>query len=337
MKAMWMLVLAATLGCLGCTSISLEQYTLVQNSSAGDARDRSVLNCLAAIAADPNDLPSFALYVNGVTSVTDSLTLGHTITAAPAAFTKEALALTGSRSPKGQWTVDPAVEYERLEALQAACWWAIFGAEKARPAYSYILGDPKVLLDNKPHFGVEERLAKIPPGWVKLGRRQDVPPCTRYKAHRGDTWVWVMPEDTESFAQFTLVLEDIATLDPTVITASPLLVQLTTYEMTKLPDTSDKSKFVTIGTSEIRAVKLDHKKTIENAIQAGMKSGSVNLSRAEWLAHTEPWYGVRSATTISAAAPSLSGRAQPTQLNPGIPSIPSRAMAPSQKFDTSIE
>jgi hypothetical protein len=330
-----MLLLLGAVGCAGCTSVSLEEYTLAQNRSCGEARDRSVMSCLAAIAADPNALPSFAIFSYGVTSVTDSLTLGHTVTAAPAAFTAEALALTGSRSPKGQWTVDPAVEYERLEALQAACWWAIFGEEKAKYAYGRVLGDSQLLLDNKPHFGVESRLKKIPPGWVKTGGRKDVPACARYKAHKGDTWVWVMPEDSESFAQFTLALQDIATLDPTVITSPPLLVQLNTYEPTKISDISDKTKFVTIGTSEIRAVKPNFRKEIEKAIQAGMTSGNVDLSRQQWLAYTEPWFGVRTTSTIAASAPSLAGRSQPLQLSPGFPVAPDRRTAPpAPTFDT---
>jgi hypothetical protein len=161
----------------------------------------------------------------------------------------------------------------------------------------------------------------------------------RYKWHRGETWVWVMPEDAEAFAQFTLVLQDIATLDPTVITPPPLLVQLTTFELTKIPDPSDKTKFVTIATNEIRAIKLEYRAEIEKAIQDGMATGDINLSREQWLAYTEPWYGVRSSNTISAAAPSLSGRAQPALLNPGISAIPGRPVSPppSPRLDTSLK
>ena len=279
---------------------------MFQNRSAGDARDRSVLSCLAAIAADPSYLPSFALYVNGVTSVTDSLTLGHTITAAPAAFTAEALATYRKPQPEGTMDGEPSGGIRTTRGLTSRLLVGDIRSGKSAGAYSHILGDPQVLLDNKPHFGVEERLAGLPPGWVKVGHCQDVPKNARYKWHRGDTWIWVMPADSEAFSQFTLVLQDIATLDPTVITPPPLLVQLTTFELTKIPDPSDRSKFVTIGTGEIRAIKLAYRAEIEKAIQDGMANGEVNLTREQWLAYTEPWYGVRSSNTISAAAPSLS-------------------------------
>jgi hypothetical protein len=112
-------------------------------------------------------------------------------------------------------------------------------------------------------------------------------------------------------------------------------VQLTTYSPTKIPDASDKTKFVTIGTNEIRAIKPEYKETVEKAIQEGILSGNVNISRQQWLTYSEPWYGVRSTNTISAAAPSLGGRVQPTQFAPGFPGVPSRiTLPPSPTLDT---
>jgi hypothetical protein len=329
MKRASLLILGAAFSLCGCTTASLKHYTLAQNSTSGDVRDHAVLNCLATVAANPESLPSYSIYSNGVTSVTDSLTLGHTLTWAPGKATLEALALTGSRSPKGQWTIDPAVEYERLEALHAACSWVLFGQQSAEALYNQILGDPTVLLDNKPHFNVEKRLEKIEPGWLCVGGPRDVPPCTRYVGNCGNTWVWVVPGRTEAFAAFTLALQDIATLDPTIITAPPLLVQITTNDITNLPDTADKTKFATIATNEIRAIKPEHRAEIETAIREGLASGKVNLTRRQWFEYSNPWYGQRTSSSIAPAAASLAGRAQPTPLAPGFPAIPGRSLQPT--------
>ncbi|MGH7169971.1 MAG: hypothetical protein ACRELG_06825 [Gemmataceae bacterium] len=329
MKKISLLLMKVLIVCTGCTTVSLEQYTLNQNRSSGDTRDRLILNCLATVAADPNTSPSFAIYTGGVTTITDSVMLGHTITWQAVKYTLEALALTANRQPKGQWTADPVDEYQQIEALHAACLWALFGPDSARTAYDAILGDPKVLLDNKPHFGVEERLNKLPPKWLHVGRHKDVPSCARYKGHCGDTWVWVMPDDSESFAQFTLVFQDIATLDPTIMAAPPLIVQLTAFELTKLPDTAENTKSATIATSQYRFVKPEHRAEVDAAISDGIKNGKVNLTRAQWLAYTEPYFGQRDGTGITSlgtASSSLTGRAQSTRFNMALPIAPASSI-----------
>jgi hypothetical protein len=77
----------------------------------------------------------------------------------------------------------------------------------------HILADPE--LDRSPgaHFGVARRLAALPEGWLHVGRFSDIPSGACYREHCGDTWVWVTPEGTSGLAGFTLVLQDIATLN----------------------------------------------------------------------------------------------------------------------------
>lgn len=325
MNKVWIFGLTALIAGNGCTTLSLEQYTLRQNRSSGEYRDTAVLDCLASVAADPARLPSFSLLVWGATTVTDSLGLSQTITAAPRAYTKEAFSGTAYRQPKGQWTVDPSAEYERLEALHAACLWVLFGPERATRESPEILGYQAEYLDTEPHFGVEGRLAKIPPGWVHVGRGTDVPKCARYKGHTGKTWVWVMPEDAEAFAQFTLVLLDIATLDLTFsVHSMPIIAELTTVMPTKIPAVGDNTKAVTVNTTERRYVKKEYKAAIEKAIQESMATGQpLALSRAQWLAYTSPYFGQR---TAPAGTPSSApaSRAATTIILPAITAIPGR-------------
>lgn len=322
----WILGLTACIAANGCTTFALRQYTLNQNRTSGDFRDAAVLECLADVAADPAILPSFSLLTWGATTVTDSFTLAHTVTPAPFLYTKEAFAGTVFREPKGQWTVDPAAEYERLEALHAACLWVLFGPDRAHSRYPEILGSQYEYLNTNPHFDVEKQLAQIPPGWLHVGKLKDVPPCARYKGHKGETWVWVMPNDAESFAQFTLVLLDIATLELTYsVNSTPIVVVLTTISPTKIPDVADRTKAVVITTSEQRYVKKEYKEVIEKEIQKSMETGNpVALTRAQWLAYTNPWFGARS-VPAGTPAPSLPTRPSTSVQLPTVTAIPGRA------------
>jgi len=243
MKAIARVVKAGLIACTGCTTFTLQEYTSLQTKSGGEGRDSLVLSALATVAADPDALPPYALYSSGITSVTDSVTLSDISTWTLLKYVLKTLGFTASTSPKGQWTVDPSGEYQQLEAIHAACLWALFGPERAWRAYpTGILGDPNNYLDGKPHFAVEERLAKTRLGWIHYGSLQEMPSCARHKGHKGNTWVWVMPEDSESFAQFTLVLQDIATLDPPLFASPPILAVLTTSVVTDLPDLSTEKE-----------------------------------------------------------------------------------------------
>jgi len=333
MKTILRLAMAGLITCTGCTTLTLQEYTSLQTKSGGDGRDDLVLSALATVAADPDALPPFALYINGITTVTDSVILNDITTWTPLKYVLKTLGFTASTSPKGQWTVDPSAEYQQLEAIHAACLWALFGPERACRAYpTGILGDSNHYLDGKPHFGVEDRLAKTRPGWIHFGGLAEMPLRARFKGHKGNTWVWVMPQGSESFAQFTLVLHDIATLDPPLFAAPPILVVLTTYEVTNLPDLTnletDKKKNVSIGTTETRAVKKEYKEIIEKAIQSGImtedgKTGKVKLTRAQWMEYTEPWHGMRNAVGTSPITPTAASSALPIHPPPNVLVLPS--------------
>ncbi len=329
------LVLTA-LSCTGCLTDSLSQYTLNQVQSGGNVRDELVMNCLAAVAADRNTLPSFAVFAAGNITVTDNASIQHGITYAPLKYTMEALTLSAYRSPKAQWTVDPIVEYEKLSALHAACLWALDGPAAAEVQHPGILGNQRDYLDQEPHFAVAERLSRVPQGWIQCGCKHDVPMDARFKGHQGKTWVWVTPEHSEEFSQFTLTLQDIATLDINNGYGLPLVITLTTYEVSKLPDASDKTKYVTIGLSENRMVKKEYRDLISSKIQESLKSGKeVNLTRAEWLAYTVPWLGTRTNPTTPN---SVAGRTSTSQVNitgngttgaPGQNTVPGRVAQPA--------
>jgi hypothetical protein len=309
MKRIWTLALLLPVACSGgCTTVTLTEYTICQNRTAGESRDQAVLNCLASVAANPDNLPSYALFSNGITTILDNINPAYMVTWNPYKASAHQVGGTFSRSPRGVWTVDPVVDFERLQALHATCLWALFGPQRAWERHPEILGDAQEYLNQKPHFGVASRLAKLPPDWVHYGRHRDVPHSACYKAHCGDTWIWIMPEHAEAFAQLVLVFQDIATLDINIAYSPPLVVQVTTNEVSKLKDPSDPTKAVTISTSEPRAVKLTYRELINKALQVSLESGKpVPFTRTQWLEYTEPWTGMRTVPVLS-PAPTQPGR-----------------------------
>jgi len=215
----------------GCTSMSLERHALSQIQSSGEYRYKATLDCLATVAANANALPSFSLLSTGSAKVTDTATVSSATswTRSLGSFSTEGLGVIASRNPNELWTVDPSAEYPQLAALRSACQWVLYGAERANLDFPGILDSPV----NNPmpghHFGVADRLQQLPCGWLHVGRMTDVPLAACYKAHRGNTWVWVNSEGMKGLADFTLVLLDVATLDLNDGDASltpPVLVSL---------------------------------------------------------------------------------------------------------------
>ncbi|MGA2617005.1 MAG: hypothetical protein ABSF26_05290 [Thermoguttaceae bacterium] len=242
MKKPLLLVMLLAVAGAGCAAMSLERHAASQIQSAADYRYQATLHALAMVAADPGTLPSYALLSSGVASVsnTDVANSATTWSWAPAIlFKSQALVVTGAHAPQGSWSVDPVADYTQLEAMRCACRWVLAGPEQVDPNCIHVLADPEMDLSPGPHFGVIGRLARLPRGWLHVGRLCDVPRCACCKDHCGDTWAWVVPEGMEGLAEFTLVLQDIVTLDvapsdgtrPANVTP-PLLVTLWVYQDT---------------------------------------------------------------------------------------------------------
>jgi hypothetical protein len=198
--------------------LALERHTLAQGESVAELRYLEVVDNLALVARDPGALPAYSSIFAGTAQVTDTAQFGTTLvwlvkgimsSVSYGLFT-EAANPQLSRSVSENWSLDPLVVPEKVEAMRCACRWVISGPEKACGSCPGLLASPEQ--DHSPgrHFGVAERLARLPSGWLHVGRMLEVPHCARYKAHSGDTWVWVMPDGMAALADFTLVLQDIA-------------------------------------------------------------------------------------------------------------------------------
>jgi hypothetical protein len=225
----WILALAAC-ACEGCTMMSLERHTLAQTESAIDLRYREIMDNLAMVACDPASLPAYSSIFAGTIQITDqqqlvSTTAWQHVISKPIqdGFSSEAMNPVVSRTVFQNWTLDPIVVPEKLEAMRACCQWAIGGPEHVYPdSMSLLISPDKAPAGSARHFDVADKLERLPPGWLHVGCLKDVPGCALYKAHCGGTWVWVMPEGIKGLADFSLIIQNIAR----VYSNSPTLFNL---------------------------------------------------------------------------------------------------------------
>jgi hypothetical protein len=219
--------------CGGCVTAPLERYTLNQSLSTTEMRYQEVMNALAVVAANQGTLPSYSLDTGGVANVSQSVSMQATTTWARAAhnFSQQLFNVLGKHSPDLSWTLDPVAEPVLLTGAWYACRWAIYGPPPVgtedyqkqydllrKPEITDIVGchpeDPNGITRTY-HLGVLDDQHPIPSGWLGVGPHHCVPHGACYKAHCGDTYVWIMPEGLQQLSEFTLVLLDIATTDPT--------------------------------------------------------------------------------------------------------------------------
>ena len=204
-----LLALVAGAG-IGCTMMSLERHTVAQTDSAIELRYREVMDNLALIASNPSALPSYSSIYSGSAAVQDTGQLVST-TIVPYSAGSEALNPSVTRQITENWVLDPLLDPERMEAIRAACQWVIGGADQVnKESISLLIRPDQAPQGPMRHFGVADELSRLPVGWLGVGKRSNVPACALYKAHCGETWVWVAPNGMRGLAKFTLILQHIA-------------------------------------------------------------------------------------------------------------------------------
>jgi hypothetical protein len=232
MMKLWIFAVMA-FACTGCTMMSLERHTVAQTDSAIDLRYHEIMDNLAMVANDPSTLPSYASVYDGTIFVQDQQQLISTTVwqhavgaAAQNGFASEAANPSINRQINQNWSIDPIVVPEKLEAIRAACQWALGGPDNVyKDSMSLLIRPEQAPPGPGRHFGVADRLAQLPTGWLCVGRLKDVPLCARYKAHAGDMWVWIMPEGMNGLADLTLIIQDIARVgvnSPTLFNFPPV-------------------------------------------------------------------------------------------------------------------
>jgi hypothetical protein len=371
-------VLAMTAAlCAGCTTDSLERQALLQIHSTVDYRYEAVLKCLAAVAQDPSDLPSFAILSDGTSRAQDTVLLSSITlwTRALNSFAAETLGVSATRSPQDAWTIDQVADYTQLEAMRCACQWVLYGPERALEDHPGLLNSPADDPTPGPHFGVAGRLTQMPKEWLHVGCLRDVPTCARYRCHVGSKWVWVLAEGMEGLSDFALVLHDIATLDINAgaTTAPPLLVTLELREFVHVPKPFLPSDATSLALGSLgnaaaaslvgsppakvdwsplnshelvfpmtRVVKPEYKQLIQQKIANGIGGkATVHITLEEWLACTMPYYGPRISNTAVGPGPvEVAAAAAGAQVNAASAKTPFQIMpgpAPVPAFATPFQ
>jgi hypothetical protein len=209
----------------GCTTISLTRHSATQVDSVADLRYQVILDNLAQVADDPTRLPSVVGLGSGTVFVQDQGSASTTITW-PYSVGSVATNPSFNRQISQNWSLDPTLIPEKLEAVRAACQWAVGGPQCVKPASMSLLIRPQdAPVGPERHYGIADQLAQLPPGWLGCGKRCDVPACARYQSHCGQTWVWVTPENEKYLTGFTIAVQNVLKVNvnsPTLFHAAPL-------------------------------------------------------------------------------------------------------------------
>ena len=175
-----MLALGLVPGCIGQQLRFTARRTV---NALPDLQYQQVIDNLAKLASNPGFLPYLAVAGQGSVQVTDNgnSTLG--VNLSPAAFGPGSLSIGTSRNVTGTWSLGTITSPEKIRSMQAIYLRALRGRAAGDPAF----------------------------GWLKVGRRGDVPRQAVYVGRFEDIFVWVMPEGIEGLSDLALAIMDIAT------------------------------------------------------------------------------------------------------------------------------
>jgi hypothetical protein len=188
----------------GCNAQQLRFTTMRLSESIPSLQERQVIDNFARIAANPGAIPYYTVINGGTASISDTGSGGlYALNFAPHVFTSATLDATATRSVTGNWTLNPMTNPDRLRAMRAAYHIAL-GAEFIDP-----VDEKKLSAISKDQKDVE-----IPRGWIRVGTKHDVPRGACIVSHCGKTYVWVVPGHTKDFADFSLLMLNIATWMP---------------------------------------------------------------------------------------------------------------------------
>ncbi|SFH73353.1 hypothetical protein [Planctomicrobium piriforme] len=207
-RAIWIISLLA--GLSGCTHLQLSRSAVKQSESVTDLIYQQILDNLALFHCQPDALAHFAVVGTGGTAVNDHGEAGLELEWDPFSIVREQLGLSGFREIQEQWTLAPIVNPEKLRAIR--CVFQIVA--------NGVSTDPEAdtLLQS---FLGDNYFEWLPQGWYGVGCRKDVPRDALYVGHYGHKFVWVKCGSLDALTRLTIVVLNIATLDPNPPPAEP--------------------------------------------------------------------------------------------------------------------
>jgi hypothetical protein len=198
------LVAAASLVLSGCNAQQLRFTTMRLSESVPDLQARQVIDNFARIAANPGTVPYYTVINNGTVNIQDSGSAGlYELTLQHHFYPLATLTASGTRAITGNWTLNPMTNPDRLRAMRAAYHIAL-GADVIDST------DAKKL----EAIQKDQMDLQISRGWIRVGTKHDVPHGACIVSHCGKTYVWVVPGHSKDFADFALLMLNIATWIP---------------------------------------------------------------------------------------------------------------------------
>jgi len=195
--------LALAVSCAGCTHLQLSRSTLRQAGTITDLEYKQVMSNLASYHCNPDVLPHFAVVGTGGTSITDLGGVNVELEWDATSLIRELLGLQATREVQEQWTLAPVVNPDKLRAIKSIFQLVAMGHTTDPEADTLLTS-----------FLGEGYMQWIHQGWYCVGRREHVPTNACYVGHAGGTYVWVTPDGLEGLSRLTLVILNVATLDP---------------------------------------------------------------------------------------------------------------------------
>ncbi len=217
---LWLTLVLALPLFAGCqTHLVLRDDTACTSATLTDLNYQQVLNNVAMFVHQPSVMPSFAVVNSGTVTVADQKTLNGSAAYAPTlTFAQQnggqpILNLIGNpssqRNVTENWSLLPITDVDNLRRIRCAFQLVVLDGGETT--------DCNHCLDLIKQFylGETDRMdCVLPRGWYHVGCKQDVPKNACYRAHYGNTYVWVTPEGMEGLTLFTMTVIDLATGKP---------------------------------------------------------------------------------------------------------------------------
>jgi hypothetical protein len=188
----------------GCNAEQLRYTSLRLSQSVPELQERQVIDNFARMAAGPGNLPYYTVFNTGTVNINDTgggglsaLSLQHKV------YPLGTLNANASRSVTGNWTLNALANPDRLRAMRAAYMMAL-GRGPLDPVDESKL---QAILTGQPESAIHT-------GWICSGGKHDVPHDAWISGRCGTTTVWVMPQYAKEFADFSLLMLNIATWSP---------------------------------------------------------------------------------------------------------------------------
>jgi hypothetical protein len=216
------------MGCMGCTHHQLAHSTLQQAGTITDLHYKQVLSNIASYHTNAEVLPHFAVVGTGGTSVSDQASANAELEWVTGNIFRQMYVPGASRTVDEQWTMAPVVNPDKLRAMRCLFQLVVFGTTTDRESDQLL---KSFLGDNYMEW--------VQRGWYGVGCAKDVPKAASFVGHDGGKFVWVMPDGVGGLSRLTLVLLNVAALDPNPTDQPTKTVEKYTYKDGKL-DTMER-------------------------------------------------------------------------------------------------